>query len=419
MRNDGTEAVPGPQSILVGGFVPAAVRPLNALCPGDDPQAPPAGCSFDHRGTYGEDGILSPGETSQPVEWILLDPGGEAFSFRAQIGPREAGPGSIAGIVFHDLDRDGRRDPGEPGLDGITVRLRGSAGEQTVSTNPRGRYLFEVGEAGIYMLDVLPAPGFVPTSPLPLAVTLVRRPDGSLTSFSLGDIGLAPAGNPGRVRVQGRVFEDSNRNGVYDAGELGLAGVKIEGRVDDGDDKDDDDEFVARAVSDSAGLYTMLLPGGRGPWEVSSESIDHFDRTSPKKLVFPLPPPAGESLHADFGYAREEAWPHYEVRGTVYLDANRNGRREASEAGVAGVVVSADGTACDGISHASEATNSHGRYSLDGEDVGCGLPWVIRCDVRSGFVATSPDAVRLDLPPGSGGTFTVDFGVAPAESVPR
>jgi hypothetical protein len=420
IRNDGSEPVPGPQTIIVFGFVPATVVPVNAVCEGDVPTPGLGGCVFDHRGTYGDDGLLAPGETSTPVQWILFDPNGESFAFRAQLGPPETGPGSIAGVVFEDADRNNVRAPGEAGVPGVTVRLRGGASELTTSTAADGRYAFTVAEAGIYSLDVVPPlPGDRrPTAPLPLVVTIVRRTDGSLTQFALADIGIAAAGNDAAVRIDGRVFEDANRNGRFDDGERGIAGVTIKGRAgeDDDDDKvtlDDDDEDEVRAVSDAEGLYALVLPGGTGPWEVRAESIDGYDRTTPKHVSFVVPPAAGEALHADFGFAREEAWSHYEVEGTVFLDSNRNGRRDDGETGIAAVLVRADGTACDGLSTASDATNSHGKYTLEGADVHCALPWMVTRSALPGYDSTSPDSVQLDGVPAHGETFKVDFGVIP------
>lgn len=421
VRNDGTSALPGPQSIVVFGFAPGAVTPVNATCLVDSARGATV-CAFDHRGTYGDDGSLSPGETSLPVEWILLDPGGEAFSFHATIGPREAGPGTIAGIVYVDLDQDHRRDPGEPGLGELSVRLRHSAGESTAGTDANGHYLFEVTGPGIYSLDLLPPAGYHSTTLLPLLVTIVQRPDGSLTSFAAADIGLASGELPAGVWVEGRVFEDANRNGVADPGEPGLSGVLLRGGPADDDSAvdDDDDHCGVRALSDSAGFYGMRLPAGGGPWEVRCESVHRFDRTTPKSVVFRTAPPSGEPLHADFGFVREEEWPHYEVKGAVFLDGNRNGVRDPSEVGLAGVLVRVAGHECALIPPATDRTNSSGRYEIDGEDVGCGLPWLVTRDEILGYDSTTPATVHIDAPPGgTEDTFRVDFGVAPIVVQPQ
>src|SRR5262245_1049567 len=99
LHNTSTVAVPGPGSVAVFGFIPADVTPLDAMCSSGE-------CAFDHRGTYGDDGVLSAGETSTPVLWRLHVPGGMSFAFRARFAVAVAGPGTIAGIVFDDRDHD-------------------------------------------------------------------------------------------------------------------------------------------------------------------------------------------------------------------------------------------------------------------------------------------------------------------------
>ncbi|UCE03058.1 MAG: hypothetical protein JSW67_02365, partial [Candidatus Latescibacterota bacterium] len=72
IRNDGNESVPGPPAIRVFGFVPADVVPVNGICGLDPNSSDPTAtnCFYDHSGTYGEDDLLSPNETSAPIEWI-------------------------------------------------------------------------------------------------------------------------------------------------------------------------------------------------------------------------------------------------------------------------------------------------------------------------------------------------------------
>ncbi|WP_461055211.1 SdrD B-like domain-containing protein, partial [Spirosoma arcticum] len=67
--------------------------------------------------------------------------------------------GSIGDMVFNDLDRDGRRDPGEPGVSGVTVRLlqETTPGNYTVVsvtlTTGNGGYLFPNLPAGNYIVE--------------------------------------------------------------------------------------------------------------------------------------------------------------------------------------------------------------------------------------------------------------------------
>ncbi len=70
----------------------------------------------------------------------------------------------VAGVVFRDDDGDGIRDPGEPALAGVTVRLRGQrdAGgtfDETVTTGEDGAFSFSPGD-GCYLLHVEDPPGW-------------------------------------------------------------------------------------------------------------------------------------------------------------------------------------------------------------------------------------------------------------------
>ncbi len=65
---------------------------------------------------------------------------------------------AIDGTLFHDVDRDGVRDPGEPALPGIAVTLYGEDGnfDQTVASGADGRFSFAATAGLQYVLDVAP-----------------------------------------------------------------------------------------------------------------------------------------------------------------------------------------------------------------------------------------------------------------------
>jgi hypothetical protein len=52
------------------------------------------------------------------------------------------------GTVFEDLDADGRRDPGEPGVPAVRV----SDGRQVVLTDADGRYALEIGDEAVFFI---------------------------------------------------------------------------------------------------------------------------------------------------------------------------------------------------------------------------------------------------------------------------
>lgn len=408
LRNTGREAVPGPDGIVVHGFSPADVVPQNATCVAADSWLPVPHCTFDHRGTYGDDGVLDAGETSTPVEWILRVPGGESFAFQARLAAGAAAPGTISGIVFEDRDASGRRDAGETGVHGATIVVRSGTAAQSTQSGGDGRFVFQVQEPGLYQVEWEAQQGWRPTSASPLEVVILRRADGSLSRFDRADFGLARTGPGASVTIAGIVFEDLDRNGVHDPSEPGIAGLAVTGKAC-GRSQDP-------LPSDGFGRYSIVLPACGGPWSARAASLDGFFRTTPKSVEFAAPPPAGEALRADFGYAREDASSRYSVRGTVYRDDNGNGVRDWGEPPVVGVAVSARGTTCATATAALDHSDERGRYELDGQDVRCPLPWELRRGALPGTRDTTPAERKLDLPPADGETYSIDFGVAPGDS---
>lgn len=93
--------------------------------------------------------------------------------------PKALGP---QGVVFEDRDLNGRRDPGEPGVDGVVVRR----GEARATTDAEGRYRLPVRARGRTRIDQGSLPLGLIAHPLLAADTLERLdlpvlPTGELT----------------------------------------------------------------------------------------------------------------------------------------------------------------------------------------------------------------------------------------------
>ena len=74
--------------------------------------------------------------------------------------------GSIGDFVWHDQNRDGIQDAGEPGIDGVTVNLRDPANHTliaTTTTDGSGYYLFTGLCVGDYKVEVVTPADFEPT----------------------------------------------------------------------------------------------------------------------------------------------------------------------------------------------------------------------------------------------------------------
>jgi hypothetical protein len=194
VRNSGDVALYAPGEILIHHLDPCIVGPENAdrsdclpcmsICP----------CctyAYDYSALLGDDGILSPNETSGAKRWRFKDPNLNAFSFAAQarFGLDPDRP-RIEGTVFSDLNENGHRDPGEPGAGGVTITVNGPGLDSlVVQVGEDGHYMFPVAEAGLYTLLAVPPPTFAPvhsTTPNPLQILL---PPGE--SYLHADFGFA------------------------------------------------------------------------------------------------------------------------------------------------------------------------------------------------------------------------------------
>ncbi|MFN8498615.1 MAG: SdrD B-like domain-containing protein [Anaerolineae bacterium] len=137
--------------------------------------------------------------------------GGTAVAnFGDQQAPTQ-GNGNVTGNVFNDLNGDGVRQPGEPGIPGVTVTLKDGAGNTvgTTTTDPNGNYSFPNVPPGTYTVVETDPSGFVSTTPN--SVPVVVTPN-STSNADFGDQQLA---QPLKANVAGTVYNDLNGDGVF------------------------------------------------------------------------------------------------------------------------------------------------------------------------------------------------------------
>ncbi|MCI0359708.1 MAG: S8 family serine peptidase, partial [Planctomycetaceae bacterium] len=107
----------------------------------------------------------APSQTGGDQIFLFAGPGdviaNQDFFLNPPDDPTGTGLGNISGFVFNDLDADGIRDAGEPGLVGVQVfidagALNGmfDAGEVSVLTGSNGGYFISNLGAGTYQVDV-------------------------------------------------------------------------------------------------------------------------------------------------------------------------------------------------------------------------------------------------------------------------
>ncbi|MEX0585256.1 MAG: SdrD B-like domain-containing protein, partial [Pirellulales bacterium] len=149
-------------------------------------------------------------------------------------------PITIAGTVFNDVNLNNSQDAGDAGIAGVTVSLLEFDGAayvatgKTATTDAAGNYFIDKVLPGTYRLvESQPAPYF---SVGAKAGTVDGLGNGVVTSVDvLSDIVLLGGQNsidndfaealP--AQLSGHVYHDADNDGIREAGEEGIAGVKV------------------------------------------------------------------------------------------------------------------------------------------------------------------------------------------------
>jgi uncharacterized delta-60 repeat protein len=184
--------------------------------------------------------------------------------------------GSISGTLFNDLNANGNPEGNEPKLQGRSVFIDANnngkldVGESKTATDASGRFTFTNLQAGTYFIrQVLPA-GWRQTAPS--GNTAAR-----VVSLGVGqDATVMQIGATQAAVITGKSFNDANSNGIFDAGEAGLANWQV--YIDKNNNGVwDKGEFIVN--SDSQGNYTMVI--NPGAYRLREVRQDGWTRTQP------------------------------------------------------------------------------------------------------------------------------------------
>jgi hypothetical protein len=144
--------------------------------------------------------------------------------------------GRVGDLIWADLNGNGVRETGEPGLDGVTVQV-----VENVLIGPGVDTSRESANGGAYLVTGLPASAFEAIVHIPDGFSATSQTggdsdvDGSGRSglFSLAanekrdiDAGLVPVATDGRI--SGRAWTDSDGDGIRETGEPGLTGRTVQ-----------------------------------------------------------------------------------------------------------------------------------------------------------------------------------------------
>ncbi|MDQ5858749.1 MAG: SpaA isopeptide-forming pilin-related protein, partial [Acidobacteriota bacterium] len=235
--------------------------------------------------------------------------------------------GTIGGLKFNDVNGNGVRDAGEPGLSGVTIRVIDAAGSvRTATTDATGAFSVTGLPAGAYVVSEIVPTGFIQTAPAaPGTFTQTLTAGQTVANLLFGN--RAAVG-----MVTGNKFNDVNGNGVRDAGEPGLAGVTI--RLTDASG------VVRTTTTDATGAFSFSDVGA-GAYVVSEVVPAGFVQTAPAApgTIAITIAAGGNSSGLLFGN-RASTGPADigSITGRKILDFNGNGILDAGDRGFEGIV---------------------------------------------------------------------------------
>jgi serine-aspartate repeat-containing protein C/D/E len=241
-------------------------------------------------------------------------------------------PNAIGGIKFEDLNANGVRDPGEPGLAGFTINLTpaspGAPPTQTVTTDANGNFLFTNVAPGAYVLSETLRQGFSLTVPAANSIAVTLAPGGSSIDNTFGNFRGVLTGT-----ITGTKFLDVNANGVRDAGEPGLPGVTI---------------TRAASINDPIAANLSVVTDADGNFTFAAVPFGTFTLTEtvPAGFSQTAPPPPG-TLSATINFAQRSSSGNLfgnralgaMVSGVKFNDLNGDGVRDSGEPGLSGVTI--------------------------------------------------------------------------------
>jgi SdrD B-like domain len=287
-------------------------------------------------------------------------------------------PNAIGGIKFEDLNANGVRDPGEPGLSGFTIALTATAPgtpPQTVVTDADGHFLFLNVAAGSYTLSETQRQGFSLTVPAANSLPVTLAAGGSSIANEFGNFRGILTGT-----ISGTKFLDVNGNGVRDAGEPGMAGVTI---------------TRTPSINDPVGTNLSVVTDSQGNFTFPPVPFGNFtlSETVPAGFAQTAPPAPG-TIAVTINFAQRTSSSNVfgnralagMVTGVKFNDVNGNGVRDAGEPGLSGVTIQLTDAA--GV---IRTTTSGGTGEFSFANVAAGA-YVVSEVVPGGFIQTAPAA---------------------------
>lgn len=311
--------------------------------------------------------------------------------------------GRITGNLWYDINGNGIEDAGEPAQVGWGVFLDTDndgvkdAGEAQATTDSTGKYLFTNLTPGAYKVrSLIPANWSDQPTNRPTNLYSPNTTGGSVITDK--DFGYVPAAS-----VAGFVFDDTDADGVMDAGETGTAGATIFADADSDGVLDAGERTTTSGADGSYKLWS--LPAGTYRIDFVPQSGSVKSTGTPD--FFDVTLTTGEAVTGrNFGTTVAPGT----IAGTVFRDLNSNGAQNAGELGIESVRMFID-TNSNGVFNAGEVsdlTDASGNYSITGLVAGT---YRLTIELPSGFTVTAPTTAFTNVVLATAQTVDRDFSI--------
>ena len=304
-------------------------------------------------------------------------------------------PGSIAGDVWDDKNGNGVREAADTGMVGWSVYIDANSngsydtGEVQTTTGATGSYLFNSVSPGSVTIRVIPQAGWTPTAPITNSRTITLRGSQNLTGILFGQYQRQESG------ITGTVFADKNKDGIRNADEPGLAGTTVyldlnnNAVLDAGEPSllTSSDLFYTPAVNE-AGTYAFTHLAA-GNYVVRMVLPDTLSATPAEQLVHSVTVATAQRVD---NVNTAGVYRTAQIRGTKFVDANRNLLRDTDESPITGATVFVDIDRDDILDDGEPIciTGSDGSYIFIDMQPGS---YIVRSVPGTGYSRSSPNTV--------------------------
>ena len=292
--------------------------------------------------------------------------------------------GQISGTKFNDINSNGKFDPGEFGLQDITLYLdlnqNGFLDEREPATisGVNGEYSFQDLPPNTYILRDISPTNFISTTP----ESILNVTPGSNLIANIGSVN-----NQGSI--SGIKFNDTNTNGILDPGESGLANITL---YLDLNKNELLDEGEPQTITDVNGEYSFQdLPPNT--YIIRDDQVIDLDQTTPDPIVNITP---GSNIrNINIGNVSNRG----EINGIKFNDKNTDGILNPGENGLGNFTLYLDlnDNSLLDFGEPATITDEFGFYSF--KDLPPNV-YIIREVQKIGFSQTTTDPV-VNVTPGS------------------